>query len=334
MSKVRVYEVAKQLNLDPKAVVSLFQAVGVNDVRNHMSSVDADAIERVKRHIEKQKGPVVEERIRPGVLKRRARRQARRPRGSRRACLPSRRGAPRRPRSPTTASRPALRPTRRTATRAVPAAEPSGARLPAARESMREVPQERRSARELEPASRRACRGGPGRPAERAPGRHRRPRSSRGDRATCRPRAETAPSVERGQAPSERSPSHEPARRGARTADAPRACRLRPLHPRSRSPTAPRPAPPPPEPVARTTPPRRPPPLRPSSPPKTGVEYWAGRPGVPMPTPAHRAAHRHRRRPVGRDAPARPVRPARGRRGGRRAAPRRPSRGARSRGAR
>ena len=28
MSKVRVYEVAKQLNLDPKAVVSLFQAVG------------------------------------------------------------------------------------------------------------------------------------------------------------------------------------------------------------------------------------------------------------------------------------------------------------------
>jgi hypothetical protein len=72
MSKVRVYEVAKQLNLDPKAVVGLFQAVGMNDVRNHMSSVDTDAIERVKRHLEKQKGPVVEERIRPGVLKRRA----------------------------------------------------------------------------------------------------------------------------------------------------------------------------------------------------------------------------------------------------------------------
>ena len=72
MSKVRVYEVAKQLNLDPKAVVGLFQAVGINDVRNHMSSVDTDAMERVKRHLEKQKGPVVEERIRPGVLKRRA----------------------------------------------------------------------------------------------------------------------------------------------------------------------------------------------------------------------------------------------------------------------
>ena len=37
MSKVRVYEVAKQLNLDPKAVVGLFQSIGVTDVRNHMS---------------------------------------------------------------------------------------------------------------------------------------------------------------------------------------------------------------------------------------------------------------------------------------------------------
>ena len=45
MSKVRVYEVAKQLNLDPKAVVGLFQSIGVTDVRNHMSSVDVDAVE-------------------------------------------------------------------------------------------------------------------------------------------------------------------------------------------------------------------------------------------------------------------------------------------------
>src|SRR5271170_6371131 len=73
MSKVRVYEVAKQLNLDPKAVVSLFQAVGINEVKNHMSSVEPEAVERVKRHLEKAKThDVVEERIRPGVLKRRA----------------------------------------------------------------------------------------------------------------------------------------------------------------------------------------------------------------------------------------------------------------------
>src|ERR1700723_4582919 len=71
--KVRVYEVAKQLNLDPKQVVGLFQAIGVVDVRNHMSSVEPEAVERVKRHLEKQRThDVVEERIRPGVLKRRA----------------------------------------------------------------------------------------------------------------------------------------------------------------------------------------------------------------------------------------------------------------------
>src|SRR5580692_1380021 len=72
-TKVRVYEVAKQLSLDPKVVVGLFQAVGINEVRNHMSSVEPEAVERVKRHLEKQKThDVVEERIRPGVLKRRA----------------------------------------------------------------------------------------------------------------------------------------------------------------------------------------------------------------------------------------------------------------------
>ena len=73
MSKVRVYEVAKHLNLEPKAVVALFQTLGVTDVRNHMSSVDADAVERVKRHLEKQKThDLVEERIRPTVVKRRS----------------------------------------------------------------------------------------------------------------------------------------------------------------------------------------------------------------------------------------------------------------------
>src|SRR5215472_15982365 len=70
--KVRVYEVAKQLNLDPKHVVRLFQAIGVAEVRNHMSSVELEAVERVKRPLEKQRThDVVEERIRPTVVKRR-----------------------------------------------------------------------------------------------------------------------------------------------------------------------------------------------------------------------------------------------------------------------
>ncbi len=72
-SKVRVYEVARDLGMDNKALVALFQSVGVSEVRNHMSAVAPEAVERVKRHLEKQKAQkVVEERIRPTVVKRRA----------------------------------------------------------------------------------------------------------------------------------------------------------------------------------------------------------------------------------------------------------------------
>src|SRR5579863_4714940 len=74
MSKVRVYEVAKQLNMDQKTLVALFQSMGIGDVRNHMSAVESDVVERVKRHLERQKTPdVVEERVRSDgrVVKRR-----------------------------------------------------------------------------------------------------------------------------------------------------------------------------------------------------------------------------------------------------------------------
>ena len=60
--------------MDQKTLVALFQSMGIGDVRNHMSAVEADVVERVKRHLERQKAPeVVEERIRPTVVKRRAR---------------------------------------------------------------------------------------------------------------------------------------------------------------------------------------------------------------------------------------------------------------------
>src|ERR1700722_7484563 len=74
MSKQRVYEIAKQLNMDQKVLVSLFQSMGLGDVRNHMSAVESDVVERVKRHLERKKTPdVVEERIRPTVVKRQRR---------------------------------------------------------------------------------------------------------------------------------------------------------------------------------------------------------------------------------------------------------------------
>ncbi|HTM45301.1 MAG TPA: translation initiation factor IF-2 [Polyangiaceae bacterium] len=71
-SKPRVYEVARDLGLDNKAVVALFQSVGVTEVKNHMSAVAPEQVERVKRHLEKQSaGAVVEERISATVIKRR-----------------------------------------------------------------------------------------------------------------------------------------------------------------------------------------------------------------------------------------------------------------------
>jgi translation initiation factor IF-2 len=71
---MRVYEVARDLAMDNKSLVALFQSVGVTDVRNHMSAVLPEQVDRVKRHLERQGGQkVAEERIRPTVVKRRAR---------------------------------------------------------------------------------------------------------------------------------------------------------------------------------------------------------------------------------------------------------------------
>jgi translation initiation factor IF-2 len=67
-----VYEVARDLGLDNKTLVALLQSNGVPDVRNHMSAVGADVVERIKRQLEKPKGPAtVEERIHATVVKRR-----------------------------------------------------------------------------------------------------------------------------------------------------------------------------------------------------------------------------------------------------------------------
>ncbi len=73
MSKVRVYEVARDLNVDQDQLVGVLQSLGFNDVRNRMSKVDADAVERVRRHIENQQRTpeVVEERLSATVVKRR-----------------------------------------------------------------------------------------------------------------------------------------------------------------------------------------------------------------------------------------------------------------------
>jgi translation initiation factor IF-2 len=255
--KVRVYEVAKQLNLDPKQVVGLFQAIGVVDVRNHMSSVEPEAVERVKRHLEKQRThDVVEERVRPDgrVVKRRAIAKA-----SSAASLPD---------VPSAASLPAPVPPPPPAHPLDDVMTPShamhenGHAAPEPAESGRlPAPEDRKSARALEPAPELP-------PAEPIP--------------------EAAP-------PSPPSPRSERVTDDAVAAAAPASVEVEePVAPPPvvAAPPPPPPAPPAPQVVAPPPPPSPAPPspearagVRPgaAAPPKTGVEYWGGRPGVPMP---------------------------------------------------
>lgn len=56
MKKVRVYELAKELNLESKALVDFLNDLGA-DVKNHMSSIDEDIAEMVREHFtEEEKG--------------------------------------------------------------------------------------------------------------------------------------------------------------------------------------------------------------------------------------------------------------------------------------
>lgn len=73
MAKVRVYELAKELNLESKALVEKLQAGGM-DIKNYMSTLDEDAIKRAKEVVSGgvSKVEVIEEkRVKPTVIRRR-----------------------------------------------------------------------------------------------------------------------------------------------------------------------------------------------------------------------------------------------------------------------
>ena len=72
MTKVRVYEVARELGLPNRELVERISALGI-EVRNHMSALDPSEVERVKKAIAKSAPQKqVEERIRPTVVRRRS----------------------------------------------------------------------------------------------------------------------------------------------------------------------------------------------------------------------------------------------------------------------
>ncbi len=260
MSKVRVYEVAKQLNLDPKQVVALFQQVGINDVRNHMSSVEPEAIERIKRLLEKAKThDVVEERVRSDgrVVKRRAVAKPATDVASAPAIPAPAPSAPGSSRDVASVLRgPSSQVVEQNGHAHVTepvARERESGRMPVARE----IPEERASVRDVvkAPAST------PKIPAER--------KSARLLREEAPPPPPPA-SVHEVEAP---APVVEPSPADFEPASSPVAAAE---HGAAAVPT-------PPPGIESPLPPG----ARPSSAPKTGVEYWTGRPGVPMPTPVN-----------------------------------------------
>jgi len=71
MSKIRVYELARELNLTNKVLMDKLQGLGIA-VGSHMSSLDDEAVQRAKATIFGKKESAVEEkRIKPTVIRRR-----------------------------------------------------------------------------------------------------------------------------------------------------------------------------------------------------------------------------------------------------------------------
>jgi translation initiation factor IF-2 len=70
-TKVRVYEVARELGMDDRELMNRFAALGIQ-VRNRMSALEPAEVDRVKRALEKDRAQnTIEERIRPTVVRRR-----------------------------------------------------------------------------------------------------------------------------------------------------------------------------------------------------------------------------------------------------------------------
>ncbi|MBK8997200.1 MAG: translation initiation factor IF-2 [Myxococcales bacterium] len=247
MTKMRVYEIARDLGMENKALVALLQSIGVSDVRNHMSVVGPDAVERVRRHLEKQAAPkAAEERIRPTVVKRRA---PARPAGEVKVTDV---GADTLRSSPVAASSPrAADVVMKSAPQAAPPPLPSAPRHEPPPPAMEPPP----SVEEVAPPSVEA------QPPASAP-----LPSAPVVEAPPPPVEAVAPPVEAAPPPVEAAPAPSP------------------------------------------TPPPAP---RPSSPPKTGIEVWEGRPGVTMPARTQPTPRR-----VQYDAKAGTGLGARGQRGG------------------
>jgi translation initiation factor IF-2 len=75
-TRLRVYELAKELGLAPKDMVAKIRSLGV-EIANHMSHLEAAEGDRIRRAIERERHEsLIEERLSPTVIRRRARNAA------------------------------------------------------------------------------------------------------------------------------------------------------------------------------------------------------------------------------------------------------------------
>ncbi len=310
MSKVRVYEVARQLGINNRELVALFQSLGFSEVRNHMSAVETEAVERVKRKLERQQAPdVVEERIAPTVVKRRSRRAPTRSRAA--AAQESA------PDGATVAAAPSA--AGEQGPEAATASEPSAAATPTAPISAPSAAAAPPSASEQATADTSAEAPPPPPPPASEPA------TVEASASAAEPTEQPSAAAE-GATPTgtEPAPAAAPTDRAesATSTPAPAAGQAAPPADTA-EPAASAPVPPAAQELAPqiSTQPRRP-----SAPPKSGIEVWGGRPGVPMPQrprssgpSARRTTYDPRanvpnRRPgygyaPGRTIPGRPMRP-------------------------
>jgi translation initiation factor IF-2 len=78
VGRARVYEIAKEVGVPNKELVSKIQALGI-DIKNHMSCLEAEDVQRVRRALEKERQEnLVEERLTSTVIRRRSKGPARR----------------------------------------------------------------------------------------------------------------------------------------------------------------------------------------------------------------------------------------------------------------
>ncbi len=74
MGKTRVYELAKELDLNSKELIKAIQKIGI-PVANHMSTLNESDVERIRQHYTPpEEKKIIEKRIQPSIIRRRVRR--------------------------------------------------------------------------------------------------------------------------------------------------------------------------------------------------------------------------------------------------------------------